>query len=395
MWVLVCVQAEATLFPLHPRHSASSPNQHSASSVPFMPYICSSPSSLSLSFSVKPPTMSDDVFMEILARLPLKSLFRFKCVSRAWRRLISDDYFLRRLPLLTSAVFYHCNADAKEARFACTAGGGDLQECGLEFFPFHRDSDIVDCCSGLLLSYSRLRATFYVVSPITKRWVALPQTLKSTHLAVLAFDPCHSSEYRVISFTGWIAQGSELEVFSSATGDWAQHSLHWGVDSDTMTATLRYFAGILYVVAFPNYIVAIDLDGMRCRRIELPEPIKPEGSIDKSGGFLHYTCSDGGRLKVWMLEDADGGEWVLKHSIEVATILRQVPVKTRQQLQLLALHPEREVVYLRAPGRLVSYDLEKKEAEVVCEFRKEKEGVYLVQIWLFPFSGHMSHCLAH
>ncbi|XP_039834698.1 putative F-box protein At1g47300 [Panicum virgatum] len=36
--------------------------------------------------------LPDDLVVDILARLPAKSLCRFKCVSRRWRALISDKF---------------------------------------------------------------------------------------------------------------------------------------------------------------------------------------------------------------------------------------------------------------------------------------------------------------
>ncbi|KAG6486808.1 hypothetical protein ZIOFF_055388 [Zingiber officinale] len=350
---------------------------------------------------------NDDVSVEILTRLPLKSLFRFKCVSKAWHGLISnDDYLRRRLPLLTSAVFYHCSAANREPRFACTSNdAGELRECGLEFFPLHGKSDIVDCCGGLLLAYSASSASFYVLSPITKRWAGLPPARRTTLLSVLAFDSYHSKGYKVVSFAGWLPQGSQIEVFSSSTGGWAERRVHWGIDSDSLTASLRYFAGILYVLAYPHHIVAIDLDddALPCRLIDLPVGVKPGACVDRSGGRLHYACEEEGRIKVWALEGGGGGGggWALRYSVDADSILRRVPGNLQQkQLHLLAVHPEREgVVYLRTPGRIVAYDLGKEELGEICEFRKEEEKeekkTYLVQIWVFPFSRYMSDCLAN
>ncbi|XP_039799755.1 F-box protein At1g31080-like [Panicum virgatum] len=34
--------------------------------------------------------LPDDLLMEILSRVPVKSLCRFKCVSKTWRELIAD-----------------------------------------------------------------------------------------------------------------------------------------------------------------------------------------------------------------------------------------------------------------------------------------------------------------
>lgn len=40
--------------------------------------------------------LSEDVLVEILARIPVKSLMRFKCVCRSWYCLISDTAFIRK-----------------------------------------------------------------------------------------------------------------------------------------------------------------------------------------------------------------------------------------------------------------------------------------------------------
>lgn len=37
--------------------------------------------------------LQDEVLMDILKRLPVRSLFQFKCVSKFWKTLISDPYF--------------------------------------------------------------------------------------------------------------------------------------------------------------------------------------------------------------------------------------------------------------------------------------------------------------
>lgn len=207
---------------------------------------------------------------------------------------------------------------------------------------------------------------------------------------------------QVISFAGWLPQGSQIEVFSSSTGGWADLRVHWGIDSDSLTASLRYFAGTLYVLAYPHHIVAIDIedDTLPCRLIDLPVAVKPGACIDRSGGRLQYACEEGARINVWALEaGGGGGGWALRYSVDVGAIIGRVPGKLQQkQLHLLAVHPERDgVVYLRTPGSIVAYDLGRKELGEICEFRKEeeKDRKYLVQIWVFPFSRHMSDCLAN
>jgi hypothetical protein len=39
-------------------------------------------------------SLMDDVFVEILCRIPARSLFYYKCVYRSWKCLISDNHKL-------------------------------------------------------------------------------------------------------------------------------------------------------------------------------------------------------------------------------------------------------------------------------------------------------------
>lgn len=327
--------------------------------------------------------LSDDMLVEIVTRMPLKSFSRSKCVSKSWQALLSDNYVRNKLPLIVSGVFQPSNSTGKNGPVYLSASDD------ARLYPARLDSNrltstLIDCCNGLLLFYSSVTSCFSVCNPTTNKHVTLPKPSEKTKLSVLAFDPCHSHHFKVVSFTGWRTQSADLEVFCSESGAWVTHTVDWGIDTNALSATIRYMDGTLYILAQPDQVVALDLDSMACDLIGLPEPISKECCIAKVGGRLCYSsCGDGERVRVWMMEDDD--EWMLKHCVSIKM----------RQFRVLALDPERDgVVYLCVEGRLVAYDLCEERVEGSWELGEENKG-YLIQAWVFPFSKYLEDCLAN
>ncbi|CAD6228912.1 unnamed protein product [Miscanthus lutarioriparius] len=318
--------------------------------------------------------MDEDVLTEILARLPCRSLARFQCVSTSWRRIISSDYLRRRLPLITSGVLYHDDTHR--------GGDGDLDGGRRQ-----------QAYTGLLLYYASRPTAFHVVNPTTRLWAELPPPRARTLLSVLAFDPCASPHYRVVCFTGWLPRGATIEVFDSERGAWRDHEVDFGLDTDAMSATMHYSGGALHVLAYSGHVVRVDLDTMASAVTALPAPVSCRARAGHCRGRLRFASSDGTRLRIWELKDAAGGEWALKHEIGVSDV---VPGGASQPITFLfmAFHPERELVYLWSPWKLLAFDMVERRVEEEWVFGSEKEGTHLIQVWLFPFSRHLANALA-
>jgi hypothetical protein len=351
--------------------------------------------------------ISEDVITEILARLPCKSLARFRCVSTSWDRIISSDYLRRRLPLITSGVLFHDaprggggegNRKQQAYSYACASEGrGAAEATDMSFFPCHDTSTMIDGCNGLLLYYAASpypsAAAFHVVNPTTRRWAALPAPRRKTLLSVLVFDPCDSPRYRVVCFTGWLPRGARIEVFDSEAGAWRDHELDFGIDTDAMSATMHYFGSALHVLAYSGHVVRVDLDAMACAVTTLPAPVSCRARAGHCRGRLRFASSDGSRLKVWEIGNGRGGEWALKHEIGIKDLVADDASEAVTFL-FMAFHPEREVVYLWAPWKLVALDMETRRVEEEWMFGSEKEAAHLIQIWLFPFTRHLANCLS-
>ena len=51
-------------------------------------------------------SLHDDPLVEILSRVPAKSVYRFKCISKAWRDLIANPLHRKKLPQIMEGFFF-------------------------------------------------------------------------------------------------------------------------------------------------------------------------------------------------------------------------------------------------------------------------------------------------
>ena len=154
-----------------------------------------------------------DLILEILSRLPARSVHCFRCVSVLWRDLIADPTNCKKLPETLADFLYtsFCSSGYRH-HFAGFSGGAAPFDPSLPYLHPNKDEGItqVEACNGLLL-YRRYNSRddyhFVVCNPATGRWVELPpqpQTQETmnrlNHTAGLAFDPAVSSHFHVLCF---------------------------------------------------------------------------------------------------------------------------------------------------------------------------------------------------
>ncbi|CAD6266639.1 unnamed protein product [Miscanthus lutarioriparius] len=136
--------------------------------------------------SSRAAVLPDELIVEILARLPAKSLCRCKCVSRAWRTLISDPDHRGRFAQTLSGLFFSRHRVSHPPwphGFVGLPTSPPGVDTALSFLPpTCWDMGLLDSCNGLLLLRGQdtrewpSPPPFYVVcNPATGEWVAVPQ----------------------------------------------------------------------------------------------------------------------------------------------------------------------------------------------------------------------------
>ncbi|XVE81976.1 hypothetical protein DITRI_Ditri15bG0109800 [Diplodiscus trichospermus] len=134
-----------------------------------------------------PNFLNQDIIEDILSRLPVKSLLRFKCVSRSWNALISSPSFARLhferasgTKILTSTP-----SGLKLLEYETCFGG----EIRLDFPPRKQDNRvrIMGSCHGLVAVALESNHGFFIWNPLTGDYKELP-------------DPCFPSPMEIKKF---------------------------------------------------------------------------------------------------------------------------------------------------------------------------------------------------
>uniref|UniRef100_A0ACD6A7A4 Uncharacterized protein n=2 Tax=Avena sativa TaxID=4498 RepID=A0ACD6A7A4_AVESA len=319
--------------------------------------------------------LPDDLVVDIMSRLPLKSFCRFKCVCRSWFAFSSDPHHRQRLPRTPSGLLYQKRLLGTSIHLARLPSSDRDIDTTLSFVPCSvYPLKIKDVSNGLLLSYRKGNthaeiSNAIVCNPATEEWMALPDThpgptVTRSHLR-LCFDPQWSQHFYVFnSEWGLIPTGgfkAEVKVFFSEDSTWSNclceiHDAFWGGSV--------FVNGVLYVQhVWAHYLLALDAPNtcsqlINDRTIQLPGfPNKPEkfdcpdGCLCQSSGVLCYAQQelDGCMMRIWSLEGSD--RWVVKHRLSMNGVFgREMLLRTDNRgawyfdYDIVAFDLERELV---------------------------------------------------
>uniref|UniRef100_M8BNU9 Uncharacterized protein n=1 Tax=Aegilops tauschii TaxID=37682 RepID=M8BNU9_AEGTA len=311
-------------------------------------------------------SLPDDLLLEVLARVPYRSLCRFKCVSKQWLALCSDPGLWKRSPQALSGFFCYARDDRKhELRFHNLSGRAQpLVDPGLPFLRGAWDGGVqtVDCCGGLLLCQCWKRSSragsagmeYVVCNPATKEWTVVPAT-KQLHpnkknIVRLGFDPLVPSRFAVFV----LVRGhgvTRVEIFSSETGRWISKESEWGdgtsVDDHNCSASV-FFGGALHLSTHDSSVIT---------------------SQGRMYAMHMDYCNGKCQLSVWVLEDYASGQWTLKHTADMSGMIGHDEVCT-----FVAVNMERKSIFFQTNGwneKLVSYHMENQRCRVIFSFERD------------------------
>jgi hypothetical protein len=375
--------------------------------------------------------LPDDPLVDVLSRLPARSLCRFKCVSKPWRDLIGDRLRCSKFPQTLQGFIYgdgEAHAGENYGHFINPLGKPvpliDPSFTFLTKLPGVEKIVLLGSCKGLLLFGHRRGSDIYdslgyiVCNPATEQWVAVPSSgwspwpdseaeededyyTEEDVLTHLIFDPAVSPHFQLVQL--WQESYRDLagvHTYSSETGVWRSTKRsdweQWGLDGVISTAAGCPLNGMLHLKVDDIYerrsiIVAVDGEGKTSRVIRW---IEKRGFPDFVGqSHEHLYCISGDiddsdmitELSIWVLEDYHTEEWVLKHSVSILQLFGKMSCRF-DSYEVVTIHPDRNLVFFVEYGdcKLISYDMDSKE---VCDICTLGRGYGCITPYFPYFSG--------
>ena len=289
--------------------------------------------------------LPEEVVLEILHRLPVKSLIRFRCVSKAWNSLITSSVFInshltRSLSLPSNSnklIVRHCvdNSDVEYYKLIDDNNVSfdqiqnielPLKSCRIKHFR------LIGSANGLFSLHEQER--YILWNPSIRKFITLPRPCISvmTHGLIesrcaFGFDP-RTNDYKLvrITFPYRINMSEEakppiIEVYSLNEGCWRITSasfppgiyfIDWRRPATSLNGAVHFTAAYEYEPGGPfgPLVLSFDLRDEVFHVISLPNGIsKCTHGVDTSviGGSLSILFYCG-----WFAEENCCAIWVMK-----------------------------------------------------------------------------------
>ncbi|KAL5539050.1 hypothetical protein UlMin_046055 [Ulmus minor] len=282
---------------------------------------------------------NDELLVQILVKLPLKSLIKFTSVSKHWFSLISGpDFSHRRNPCSVSGIFlesltYCFPREYDFVDLNQTSDPSNPPFRSLSFINSLSNIRIHHSCNGLLLcsaNINREREDYYVYNPTTNKYTTLPPLpLRSWFVwgRSLAFEPRKSPHYKVILVLSGetIDDHYQIEIYSSKTRTWRPSGNSFFCRDTAFAKGVFWNGAVHWICKFEPYLY-FNVDEERLS--EMPLPPVPDDNDDlrfflESGSHLHLIhhffeekppCFD-----IYEME-MDYSNWFLKFRVDLSEL---------------------------------------------------------------------------
>ncbi|XP_030547702.2 F-box/kelch-repeat protein At3g06240-like, partial [Rhodamnia argentea] len=287
-------------------------------------------------------SFTEDIVVEILLRLPIKSLMRFKCVNKRWRCLISDRGFaklhLQRLKAgdITPSQRIVKSSPLETIDYELLDGGigGDEGSAGVKHREPRMDDpswepDLVGSCDGLVCL--AVRRGFLLYNPTTEE----SRNFSSSDL-VLGDDFFHGFGYDSASDDYKIVQGDgsiecQVAILSFKSSCWRRIQIHQESHLAVYNRGVYWNGSFHWCVVDESrnkreaVIMSFDLSEEKFHQVlsvpEVDGDIVFEGlGIHGANLFIYHGTFDA-RFEAWIMNEYGiGGSWTKLFSVSTEGI---------------------------------------------------------------------------
>ncbi|KAL1196799.1 F-box protein [Cardamine amara subsp. amara] len=307
----------------------------------------------------------DDVLIQILSLLSIKTLIRFKCVSKRWLSLITNPDFSncvinsKHHPMTISGFFLHSSRAIKYSFVSLDDHDDAINQKISSPLPFRftdhpTDMIIMQSTNGLLLcrcscaaaSSNQFNTNYYVYNPTTKQYTLLPQITGDISLS-LAFDPCKSPHYKVFCLRGRRRNISfpfhiEIEVYTSNEGPWKKLVSFPSSPSPFIefNATVFWNGAVHWFAPNTRDCLSFDINQEEIKILSLPNLDDEDEALvypstlrflDESRGnlyFIEVNDQSSSNVSVYEME-RNSSSWSVKYNVDLEPLAAAFPEMIR------------------------------------------------------------------
>lgn len=337
--------------------------------------------------SVEEVVTNQDLMKEIFLRVPVKSLIRFKCVSKQWFRQISNPQFAfehfssSRNLTLTSAIYFDKLYEIEARGLNHISLQGHLNIPTTTFLDDVAEgytTTLVHSCHGLMLcKHMRPGDTvlYSVCNFTTQKFALFPQPGNNYYsydsvLARLAFDPAKSPHYKVI----FVRHMYAIYILSSETGSFKKIDV--AAPNGRTFPHVALWDGAVHWMNDNKIYFRFEVDTEKFTHTSMP----PKPKILKENQIRYFGECGGHLLLIQYRSYAQMGfrvlemrkgtsVWTVMYRVNMRCVISGHPIASHNYHLLGVVKESNEsglALILLTSEKLISYNLKTKKVGVIA-----------------------------
>ncbi|KAK9160751.1 hypothetical protein Syun_007092 [Stephania yunnanensis] len=269
-------------------------------------------------------SLPQEIIEGILSRLPVKSLLRFRCVSKSWHKLIADPNFIKIH--LNQANLNNNIKIMLKSDFICSVDNNEVCDQIVNLHhPFEapiRGAEILGSCNGLVCIKSD-KEVIWLWNPSTREHKKLPEIpveFSGSNFSIVygfGYDPI-TDDYKVVRVYSYDddddVRHSEVKVYLLSLNSW---KVIPDIPYESYYRAGRLLNGALHWVATrcnaldeSSLIISFDIGDEVFREVPLPEFEDGKGQVNVAvlAGCLCILRHCKLHLEVWVMKRYGVGE---------------------------------------------------------------------------------------